>query len=190
LLRFPFLAAERGQNNADIKSERFHRQLEAILKSFFAAQAPGASHDVPVQLGNVLRRVNLYVPLQFIIGDVEGGDQLCSRQTYRRENCLRMCRTCNVSTANASRPDLECTRVRVADIKNALNTLSTTELNVLRLSDTPLAHRSLKNVNSPFTLSQTKYCETYISYFLTNRIFEMTLFDRSSSSQIYDDVNS
>jgi Plavaka transposase len=127
-----FSAAERGQNNADIKCERFHRQLEVILKSFFAAQAPGALHDVPVQLGNVVQRVNLYVPLQFIIGDVEGGDQLCSRQTFRREICLRMCRTCDVSTANASRPDLECTRVRVADIKNALISLSPLELNAMR----------------------------------------------------------
>jgi hypothetical protein len=91
-----------------------------ILKSFYAAQAPGAFHDVPVQLGTVVQRVNLFVPLQFIIGDAEGGDQLCSRQTFCWEICLRMCRTCDVSTANASRPGLECTRVRVADIKHAL----------------------------------------------------------------------
>jgi hypothetical protein len=91
-----FSAAERGQNNADIKCKCFHRQLEVILKSFYAAQEPGALHDVPVQLGNVVQRVNLYVPLQFIIGDVEGGDQLCSCQTFRREICLRMCRTCDV----------------------------------------------------------------------------------------------
>jgi hypothetical protein len=127
-----FSAAERGQNNADIKCECFHRQLEVILKSLYAAQEPGALHNVSVQLGKVVQRVNLYVPLQFIIGDVEGGDQLCSRQAFRREICLRMCRTCDVSTANASRPDLECTCVRLDDKKHALNTLSLTELNVLR----------------------------------------------------------
>jgi hypothetical protein len=87
---------------------------------------------VPIQLGNVVKKVNLYIPLQFIIGDVEGGDQLCSRQTYRREICQRMCRTCDVSTANAARPDLECNRVRVADIVHALNTLSHKELNAIR----------------------------------------------------------
>jgi hypothetical protein len=76
--------------------------------------------------------VNLYVPLQFIIGDVKGGDQLCSHQTFCWEICLWMCRTCDVSTANAWRPDLECTRVRVADIKHALNTISLQELNAMR----------------------------------------------------------
>jgi hypothetical protein len=110
-----FLAAEHGQTNADIKCECFHRQLEVILKSLYATQEPGALHIVPMQLGNVMQHVNLYVPLQFIIGDVEGGNQLCSCQTFRREICLRMCCTCDVSTANASRPDLECTRVCVDD---------------------------------------------------------------------------
>jgi hypothetical protein len=126
-----FSAAECGQNNADVKCIRFHRQLEVILKSFNAAQELGALHNVPVQLGNIVQRVNLYVPLQFIIGgDVEGGNQLCSRQTYWQEICLRMCRTCDVP-ANAGRPDLECTHVRISDMKHALNTLSLTELNAL-----------------------------------------------------------
>jgi hypothetical protein len=89
----------------------FSRQWNVNLKSFYAAQEPGALQNVPLQLGNVVQHVNLYVPLQFIIGDVEGGDQLCSHQTFRQEICLRMCHTCNVSTANASRPDLECTHV-------------------------------------------------------------------------------
>jgi hypothetical protein len=110
-----FSAAEHGANNADIKNECFHRQLEVILRPLYATQEPGPLHDVPIQLGNVVKKVNLYVPLQFIVGDVEGGDQLCSRQTYHCEICQRMCRTCDVSTANAARPDLECNRVRVAE---------------------------------------------------------------------------
>jgi hypothetical protein len=80
-----------------------------------------------------VQRVNLCVPLQFIIGDVKGGSQLCSRQTFCWEICLRMCRTCDVSTANTSRPDdLECIRVCVDDIKHALNTKSPMDLNALR----------------------------------------------------------
>jgi hypothetical protein len=70
-----------------------------------------------IRLGKVKKVVNLYVPLQFIIGDVEGGDQLCSRQSYRGMACNRLCRTCDVSTANCARTDIQCTRICVADIK-------------------------------------------------------------------------
>jgi hypothetical protein len=67
-------------------------------------------------LGRVSAVVDLYVPLQFIIGDVEGGDQLCSRWSYRQRPCKRMCRTCDVSTANSSDTTLYCNRIKVADI--------------------------------------------------------------------------
>jgi hypothetical protein len=46
-MKFFFSAAERGANKADIKNERFHRQLEVILRPLFTAQEPGALHDVP-----------------------------------------------------------------------------------------------------------------------------------------------
>jgi hypothetical protein len=87
-------AAEQAENHANVKNERFHRQLKVILKSFFKAQEPNALHNIPLQLGQACQRVNLYVPLQFFIGDVEGGDQLASRQTFKGEICCRLCCTC------------------------------------------------------------------------------------------------
>ena len=78
-----FSAAERDKNKPNVKNARFHTQLNEILKSYRRAQEPNALHNIPIQLGTACKRVNLYVPLQFIIGDVEGGDQLCSRYTYR-----------------------------------------------------------------------------------------------------------
>jgi hypothetical protein len=94
-----FPNAKLQANTPDTKNEHLHRQLEEILKSFYQAQESNALFDIPICLGNVSKRVNLYVPLQFIIGDVEGGDHLCSRQTYCGKTCLRLCRTCDVSTA-------------------------------------------------------------------------------------------
>jgi hypothetical protein len=70
-----------------------------------------------IRLGRVQKVVNLYVPLQFIIGDVEGGDQLCSRQSYRGIKCPRVCRTCDISTVNCARTDLRCRRIKVAHIR-------------------------------------------------------------------------
>ena len=66
--------------------------------------------------------VNLYVPLQFIIGDVEGGDQLCSRWSYRGAACKRLCRTCDVSTMESSNTRYYCNRIKVADIRHLYET--------------------------------------------------------------------
>jgi hypothetical protein len=117
-----YSAAERDVNSPNVKNERFHTQLHEILQSFRQAQEPNALSDISLQLGTAIQRVNLYVPLQFIIGDVEGGDQLCSRWSYRGTACKRLCRTCDVSTANAARTDLTCTRIRVADVQNLIST--------------------------------------------------------------------
>ena len=113
--------AERNVNTPDIKNQRLHVQLNAILKSFKDAQAPGALQDVGIQLGNVSKRVNLYVPLQFIIGDAEGGDQLCSRYENRRMNCPRLCRTCDVSTENSARTDIQCQRIQLSQVTQLLS---------------------------------------------------------------------
>jgi hypothetical protein len=113
-----YSGAERNDNTADVKNERLHRILDAILKSFKEAQQPNALQGVPVQLGQYSKKVNLYVPLQFIIGDVEGGDVLCSRYMYRRAGCQRLCRTCDVSTEDAIRTDVMCTRILLEDVRN------------------------------------------------------------------------
>ena len=100
-----------------LKNHRFHLILDKILESFKAAQQPRALDRFYLTLGKVTRLVDLYVPLQFIIGDVEGGDQLCSRYTYRGKACPRICRTCDVSTVNCNRTDIQCNRILVADIR-------------------------------------------------------------------------
>lgn len=112
-----FSNSERNELGANLKNHRFHLILDKILESFKDAQRPGALRNISITLGKVTRVVDLYVPLQFIIGDVEGGDQLCSRYHYRLQACPRICRTCDVSTMNCNRTDIECTRIRVADIR-------------------------------------------------------------------------
>lgn len=130
-----YSTAERNQNSANVKNERFHRQLEAILSTFKDAQAPGALHNVKLQLGNFSKQVNLYVPLQFIIGDVEGGDTLCSRYTYRGSQCQRLCRTCDVSTEDAAKTNISCSRICVAEIQELVASQNLVEMH--RLAQRP-----------------------------------------------------
>jgi hypothetical protein len=101
------------------------------LESYYQAQEPNALFDIPLCLGNKSKRVNLYVPLQFSIGDVEGGDTLCSRLNFYGQGCMRLCCTCNVSQANAGQMDSVCNRVRVADIQHLLATGSKVEIKIL-----------------------------------------------------------
>ena len=81
------------------------------------AQQPNALPTTKLQLGSFSKEVNLYVPLQFIIGDVEGGDQLCSRWYSRLGNCSRLCRTCDVSTEDAANTNINCNRIELADVQ-------------------------------------------------------------------------
>ena len=113
---FFFSQAEPNENSADEKNARFHVQLDLILSSFKKAQQPDQLRQIKLQLGNASKTVDLYVPLQFIIGDVEGGDQLSSRFSYRGKSCQRLCRTCDVSTENASDVNVLCSRIKVADV--------------------------------------------------------------------------
>ena len=112
-----FSGAELNENTPDGKSLRLHKILDAILESFKAAQRPRALSNSTIRLGRIQKVVDLYVPLQFIIGDVEGGDQLCSRFSYRGPKCKRICRTCNISTKNCTRTDIKCKRIRLARIR-------------------------------------------------------------------------
>ncbi len=127
-----YSAAERNVNDADTKSERFHTQLHEILRSFKDAQQPGGFHNALLQLGNKTKTVNLYVPLQFIIGDAEGGDQLVGRQSYRGDKAKRLCRTCDVSFANCARTDIDCNRIRLADMKALVSAGARADLFELR----------------------------------------------------------
>ena len=86
-----FSTAERNINDPDIRNLCFHTQLQTILHSFKQAQQPHQLDGINIQLGTFSKLVNLYVPLQFIIGDVEGGDQLSSQFTYCSKSCHRLC---------------------------------------------------------------------------------------------------
>jgi hypothetical protein len=73
-----FSAAERKVNTPNIMNQRLRCQLETILGSYKIAQQLGAVLNIKFQLGNFSKQVGLFVLLQFIFGDVEGGDQLSS----------------------------------------------------------------------------------------------------------------
>jgi hypothetical protein len=75
--RISFLNAKTQDKTLDTKMN-VYRQLEEILKSFCHVQEPNAQCDTSIQLGKASKCVDLYVRLQFIIGDAEGEGITCA----------------------------------------------------------------------------------------------------------------
>ncbi len=59
-----------------VKQMRLFKLFHEGLKSFTEAQQTDALNDIYLQLGNKAKYVNLKIPLAFIIGDNQGGDQI------------------------------------------------------------------------------------------------------------------
>jgi hypothetical protein len=70
------------------KNDQLHRQLEEILKSFCHAQEPNAQCDTSIQLGKPSKWVDLYVQLQFIIGNAEGEEITCAAARHIMESAF------------------------------------------------------------------------------------------------------
>ena len=56
---------------------RMQQLYLAALYHLKLAQSPGYLEGVELQLGSKIKKVNLKIPVMFIIGDIKGGDTLC-----------------------------------------------------------------------------------------------------------------
>ena len=64
-----------------------------------------------MQLGGWMKKsVNLYVPLAYIIADVQEADQICLFYPSNKLGHKRVCCTCDVSIDNACRTSVPCKR--------------------------------------------------------------------------------
>ena len=106
------------RSDANINNYRYHLLMRKIQDSYIQAQSFDALNGITIQLGGWIKRnVNLYIPLAYIIADVQEADQICSfYPTSAKEGDKRICRTCDVSVENACRTDIECHRYTKDDI--------------------------------------------------------------------------
>ncbi len=70
------------------------------LKSFIAAQQPGALDNSYLVLGDRAKYVNLMIPLAFIIGDNQGGDNISGRTCHYGITARRISRSCDATPDN------------------------------------------------------------------------------------------
>ena len=68
------------------KARNDHLVLESVLSSLIAVQCdPTILDNFHLRIGNVVKKVNLHVPIVFIISDTQGADKLCGHYVSYRE---------------------------------------------------------------------------------------------------------
>ena len=103
--------------SSETKSKCLNMLFDTVLQSFRAAQQDGAL-KVPLTLGDQTKVVNLKVPLAFIIGDIQGGDNICGRSAYYQSDARRICRICNATPEVYESKDVNnCQLLIMEDIK-------------------------------------------------------------------------
>jgi Plavaka transposase len=107
-----FSGAQQKELSADIKNQRLHNILFGIFDTYIKAQSPDAMNNITIQLGPSVKNVNLYLPLAYIIGDIEGGNQLTGYRGFSRLNCPRISQTCDCHTMDAYNFHQPCNRIR------------------------------------------------------------------------------
>ena len=105
-----------------------------------------------LQLGNATAMRSLYVPLAYIIGDVEGGNQLTGYAGFSRMNCKRLCRTCHVSVENGPKMNVFCERIRVNHVIDLINRQDTAALRAMCQRGTPNAFYDIDCGDDPYVI--------------------------------------
>jgi hypothetical protein len=60
-----------------LKFQHLQAILKVILGTLLDAQSPHALDGVELSLGGVMKTVNIHVPVNFIIEDLQGRDKIC-----------------------------------------------------------------------------------------------------------------
>ena len=145
-----FAAGEKAELSADLKSARFHKILEGILLSFIKAQQPDQLNGINMQLGPHHKLINLYVPLAFVIGDIEGGNQLTGYRGFTRLDCPRVSMTCDCTTMNASNTQVRCNRIKQGDVKALVRRNDVRALHAMCQRPTDLVFFKVDFGNDPY----------------------------------------
>ena len=83
------------------------------------AQSPGHLEGVELQLRSKIKKVNLKIPVLFIIGDIQGGNTICGQNVNYSKSARRIFRMCNAGPKHLSKPQIgACQQLIMQDIMN------------------------------------------------------------------------
>ena len=99
-----------------------NKLFKTVLDSFITAQKPGALDKFELTLGQYKKVVNLKIPLAFIIGDAQGGDNICGRSAYYNQDARRISCMCNATPSlYEGKIHKSCKLLNMKKIKNWVN---------------------------------------------------------------------
>ena len=118
--------------SAQVKLIRLFKLFSVALKSFIEAQQPGAMDNSYLVLGDRAKYVNLWIPLSFIIGDNQGGDNISGRTCHYGLTARRISRACDATPDNYSDVSKDsCSFLLMDSIIKLVNDEEWTELDAL-----------------------------------------------------------
>ncbi len=91
------------------------------MESLLEAQEPHALDGISLTLGGITKVVNILEPVNFIIGDMQGGDTLCcSSAGYTNKMNPIFC-NCHVWADHCGDPFVECKQMSMLKIQALAN---------------------------------------------------------------------
>jgi len=107
---------------SNLKSIKANILFDTVLQTFKEAQKEGALINIPLQLDNKVKTVNLKVPLVYLIGDIQGEDGICGQSAYYQPDAHCICRMCAATPDAYSFIDVDsCNLLVMTDIINLCN---------------------------------------------------------------------
>lgn len=111
------------------KARNYHTMLEFVLKDLINIHNnPAILDNFHLRIGNYVKKVNLRIPIAFIIADTQGADKLCGRYLVYKENVQRLHRSCMCSPSDATDTEKECHWVEMDEMMDVIERNNKAEL--------------------------------------------------------------
>ena len=117
-------------NTADgYKPRNYHAMIDSLLSGMIEIHNnPSILDHFPLRIDNVVYKVNLRIPVAFIISDTQGADKLCGQYLTYREDIRRLHRVCDCPPALAYNTSQKCKWVTMAEMMTVIENRDQQEL--------------------------------------------------------------
>jgi hypothetical protein len=113
---------QREKIKAPVKLIRLFKLYSVALQSFIDAQQDGSMDNIYLVLGDKAKYVTMKIPLAFIIGDNQGGDNIAGRTCFYGIQAKRISRCCDATPDSYKDFSVHsCSYLRMQDIMNMVN---------------------------------------------------------------------
>jgi hypothetical protein len=111
------------------KARNYHVMVECILSSLTELHRnPSILDNFPLRIGNYVKKVNLRVPVAFVVSDTQGADKLCGRYISYTDKVSRLHRSCVCPQGSAADPNQICRFVTMEEMMEVIDTADREEL--------------------------------------------------------------